>query len=198
MIAASTLPFTFKEANMKRFPILLMVVAAIALMASCVGNEVEDKYKDWRNDNTEWFNRQINRTDASGKSYYQLVTASWDPSARVLIHWFNDTMLTRNNLKPLFTSTVDVKYRGRLYDSTPFDSSYLSTSPADSIFRTALNGGIIEGWPLALTHMHVGDSCEVVIPYQQGYGTSSSGIIKPFSMLIFNLKLVSIYGYETH
>ncbi|MBR5728363.1 MAG: FKBP-type peptidyl-prolyl cis-trans isomerase, partial [Muribaculaceae bacterium] len=98
----------------------------------------------------------------------------------------------------LYSSTVDLKYRGMLYDATPFDSSYLSTSPADSIVRLQVgNSGLIEGWSLGLMQMHVGDSCRIVIPYNLGYGSYEQGsVIKPFSMLVFDIKLQDIYAYE--
>ena len=49
--------------------------------------------------------------------------------------------------------------------------------------------------------MHVGDSAQIVIPYQQAYGSTGSMrngiyVIKPFSTLVFNLKLVDIPYYE--
>ena len=44
--------------------------------------------------------------------------------------------------------------------------------------------------------MNVGDSVEIIIPYNMGYGGSQTGIIKPYSTLIFNLKLVDIPYYE--
>ena len=107
-------------------------------------------------------------------------------------------MLTRNNLKPLITSTVDVKYHLSTYDGNPVDSSYYMTSPADSIYRSVLNQNV-EGWMIALTRMHVGDSCTVIIPYQQGYGsTKKSDNLLPFSNLIFDVKLVDIYKYQAN
>ena len=169
-----------------------MVVVAITMLESCLGENVYDQYKDWRESNDKWYQQQA----SSGR--YTLLTASWDPSAQVLIRWHNDTMLTRNNLKPLITSTVDVKYHLSTYDGNPVDSSYYMTSPADSIYRSVLNQNV-EGWMIALTRMHVGDSCTVIIPYQQGYGsTKKSDNLLPFSNLIFDVKLVDIYKYQAN
>lgn len=174
----------------------LLTIIALALLvatalSSCLKSSVEDEYKDWRKANEQWFDQQ-----ASNTSYYKTVVAPWDPNGKVLIHWYNDTMLTRDNLKPLYTSITDVKYRGMLYDNTPFDSSYLRTSPADSIFRMGVNT-VVEGWSLALMQMHVGDSCRVVLPYSMGYGSYQRGaVIKPFSTLVFDIKLQDIYAYE--
>ena len=176
----------------KFFYTVIMAIVTVTMLDSCLGKSVEDEYKDWREKNDAWFQQQI----SSGQ--YTLLTAPWDPSARALIRWHNDTMLTKDNLKPLITSTTDVKYRLTLYDGTPVDSSYYLTSPADSIYRSVVNQNV-EGWMIALTHMHVGDSCTVIIPYQQGYGsTKKSDDLVPYSNLIFNMKLVDIYKYRAN
>ena len=175
----------------KFFYTVILAIVALTMLDSCLGKSVYDEYKDWREANDEWYGRQV----ASGQ--YTTVIAHWDPSAQVLMRWHNDTMLTKDNLKPLVTSTVDVKYRLRLYDDTAMDSSYLITSPADSIYRAMISSNV-EGWMIALTHMHVGDSCIVVIPYHQGYGSTMKGDIKPYSNLIFDLKLVDIYKYKAN
>ncbi len=178
-----------------------MLVATAMGVTSCLGNGVEDEYKDWREKNQNWFNEQQIKLDDKGKLYYTVVTAPWDPNAKVLVHWFNDRELTKDNLAPLYSSTVDVKYKGCLYNNTPFDSSFLSTTPADSISRFTIGntskGGVIEGWGIALPQMHVGDSCRIVINYPQGYGAYSiNELIKPYSVLQFDVKLVDIYKYE--
>ncbi|MBR6249256.1 MAG: FKBP-type peptidyl-prolyl cis-trans isomerase [Muribaculaceae bacterium] len=185
---------------MKKLLYTCMLVGALAMMTSCLGStNVEDEYKEWREANDRWYTEQALLTDpATGMKYYKQVTAVWDPAATVLIHWFNDTTLNRGNLRPLYSSTVDVKYRGMTKDATPFDSSYLRTTPADSVLRCQLNNGVIEGWALALTHMRVGDSCRVVIPYALGYGAyKRSNVVLPYTALVFDMKLVDIYGYET-
>ncbi len=176
---------------MKRFLYMaILALLAVISLNSCLGKGVFDEYKDWRESNDEWFDKQV----ASGQ--YTMLVAPWDPSARTLIRWHNDTALTRDNLKPLITSTVDVKYRLTLYDGTEVDSSYGNVVPADSIYRSVINQNV-EGWMIALTRMHVGDSCTIVVPYHQGYGSSKrSDILVPFSNLIFEVKLVDIYKYK--
>ena len=176
----------------KFFYTVIMAAMAITMLNSCLGKAVEDEYKDWRQNNDAWFQQQA----ASGQ--YTMYTAPWDPSAKTLIRWHNDTMLTKGNLKPLISSTVDVKYHLSLYNGTPVDSSYYMTNPADSIYRSIVSQNV-EGWMIALTHMHVGDSCTVIIPYQQGYGsTKKSDELLPYSNLVFNMKLVDIYKYKAN
>lgn len=182
---------------MRKLPFFILFTIVISMLTSCLGDDTWGEYSDWRNANLKWLSTQANLKNADGSKYYELETSSWDTTGQVLIHWFNDTNLTKNNLKPLYSSTVDVKYRGRLYNDTVFDSSYTRTTPADSLFRCTLNSGVILGWGLALTRMHIGDSCRVVIPYSMGYGSQSSGKIKPYSALLFDIKLVAIPFYET-
>ncbi len=180
---------------MKKFPIILSLGVFLACAVSCGtggdDSDTWDDYKDWREANEAWLDEQAAITNADGSAYYERVAPDWNPSAYVLMHWFNDRSLTAGNLKPYSTSTVDVKYYGRLYNDEPFDSSYAQTSYGDSIYRTQLSN-VITGWMIAVTQMSVGDSVEVLIPYQQGYNASSSGVIKPYSALKFGIKLVDI------
>ena len=181
---------------MKRFPLIcLLVCTATVLLTSCLGENKVDN--TWRKANEAFYEQQKQRKNSDGSNYFKAVTAAWDSSAQVLVHWHNDTNLTKNNLKPLYTSTVDVKYKLNLYNGAPLDSSYKRTTPADSIFRTKLtSGSVIAGWAVALTNMHVGDSCEVVIPQSMGYGPTTFGGVKGFSTLVFNIKRVDIAAYE--
>lgn len=150
------------------------------------------EYEKWRDLNTEFFDEQKYSVDDNGHPYYSTVIAQWNPGAEILIHYFNDRSLTVGNLKPLLTSTVDVKYRGMLCTGVAFDSSYLRT---DSIFRTRLSN-TIEGWWIALCNMNVGDSARVIIPYGVAYKGTGQGSIPPYSTLVFDVKLVDIPYYE--
>ena len=182
---------------MKKFPFFLLTLLALVVAAtSCLDDDEKtlNKYADWYDANVKWYEEQAALTQ-DGKSYYTRVTAPWDPAAEVLIHWYNDTSKTHNNLKPLYSSMVDVKYHLSLYNGTAIDSSYLRTSPADSVYRCRLTS-VVQGWAIALPRMHIGDSCCVVLPYNVGYGSTGSSGINPYSTLKFNIKLVGIYKYE--
>lgn len=180
---------------MKKFPLILLLMSVLGgVLTSCFKDNDEDLNSDWAQNNIKWYEAQAALTEG-GVKYYTPITAVWDPAAEVLMHWFNDTSKTKGNLKPLYSSQVDVKYHLSLYDGTAVDSSYLSTLPADSIFRTRLNS-VVEGWAIALTHMHIGDSCRVIVPYNVGYGSSAYNSIKPYSTLQFDIKLVGIPAYE--
>lgn len=182
---------------MKKLPLFFIFSILFTFVSCNLDNGEWDKYEDWRKINENWFVEQQNRIDDNGSKYYTTLSPDWDITQSVLIHYFNDRKLTEGNLSPLYTSTVDVKYKGYLYNGEPFDSSYTKTAAyGDSIYRVQCNQ-VIQGWIVALEDMRVGDSCEVVIPHSMAYGAQESGIIKPYSALRFHIKLVDIPFYET-
>ena len=83
---------------------------------------------------------------------------------------------------------VTVHYRGTLLDKTEFDSSYRREEP------TAIQvDSVIDGWAEALQLMKEGDKWQLFISPELAYGERGMGArIPPNSLLIFELKLVSI------
>ncbi len=184
---------------MKKFPLLFLIllIAVPVLLPGCSDddNASLESYREWIKENSDWIKTLEYKRDEAGDPLYEKVIPDYNNGTYILMRWLTDREATRDNLTPYWTSTVDVKYYGELCDGTPFDSSYLSVSPADSIFRTRLNT-VIQGWSIALQQMHVGDSCEVIIPFDAAYGISGSGSIPPYSNLKFGIKLVDIPYYE--
>lgn len=175
---------------------ILLIITSLLLTSAFVGcsdNETTtwEDYEEWRNLNIKYVEEQA-AIEIDGKGYYTRIVPQWNPGVYILIHYFNERGIVPGALTPLSTSYVSVKYKGMLYDGTPFDSSYLNT---DSIFTTSLSG-VITGWQIALQNMQVGDSVDVILPYQVGYGVSGSQRIPPYSTLKFGIKLVDIPYYE--
>ncbi|MEZ3576346.1 MAG: FKBP-type peptidyl-prolyl cis-trans isomerase [Muribaculaceae bacterium] len=178
--------------------LLAFIAAGIALMCSCADDDKTtwEEYTEWRDLNSAWLEEMQQRKNADGTPYYTTVVPDWNPGSFVLMHYFNDRAETEGRLSPLYNSTVDVRYRLHLCDGTGIDSSDNQTQyGAKGIFRTALNN-TIQGWCVALPRMRCGDSAEVIVPYGLGYGASTSGNIKPYSTLRFNIRLVDIPFYE--
>ena len=88
---------------------------------------------------------------------------------------------------PTSTDVAKVNYRGTLIDGTEFDSSYSGNVPAE--FGVTQ---VIPGWTEALLLMPVGSKWELYVPQELAYGSADRGIIKPFSMLIFEIELLDI------
>lgn len=178
---------------MRKLLFCAAIVAAVTIgFQSCTDNNSWDEYEKWRKANNEWYNEQLNRLNPDGSKYYSLLQPEWYPQSGVLIHYFNDRSLTAGNLQPMLTSTVSVKYHGRLYNDAGFDST---TVGSDSV-RTFQLTGVIAGWQIAITQMHVGDSVEIIVPYAQGYGYTGNGSIPPYSALKFNIGLKGVPAYE--
>ena len=174
-----------------------MAVLAIGLSFVACDNDDDDVKAiiQWRNSNNAWLAEMQSLKNSDGTPYYNMIVPRWDPSSFVLIHYFNERTTDPNALKPLYTSTVDVRYDLHLYNGTPCDSSALQTQYGPGIYRAQLNS-LIDGWAAAVCDMNVGDTAEVIIPYALGYGSVSSGSVPAYSNLRFNLRLVDIYRYE--
>ena len=94
-----------------------------------------------------------------------------------------------NGAMPKDTSMVKVNYEGKTIDGKVFDSSYKRGEPI-----SLRANQVIKGWTEALVHMPAGSVWEVYIPQQLAYGERNQGQIKPFSVLIFKIELLSIGG----
>jgi len=185
---------------MKKLPLLILLLSVLAAVSACNSDEdksenVWTRYKDWRNANTEYFARMRDSIGPDGKLFYETYFPSWNPGAEILIHYFNDRAETASKLQPLLTSTCAVRYIGHLYNGVPFDSTYTMTKYGPGVTYLTPQR-VVQGMAIALMDMHVGDTCEIVIPYQLGYGAQTQGIILPYSAMRFNLRLTDIPYYE--
>jgi len=90
---------------------------------------------------------------------------------------------------PTQDDMVSIHYKGMLIDSTIFDSSYERGQPL-----TFAVSGVIPGFTEALQLMTVGSKYRVWIPSELGYGPNGNprGGIKPYSVLVFEIELLSI------
>lgn len=89
---------------------------------------------------------------------------------------------------------VTVHYRGLFPYGEEFDSSYSRGQPA-----TFPSDRLIRGWVEALPLMRVGETWELYIPPDLGYGSRGTpgGPIGPNQALVFQLELVGLPGAET-
>lgn len=171
-----------------RFQKLLPLVALPAfILCSCNLDGDFVSYDDWREENDRY-------TEAVDVSEFPPYAPDWAPLNTVYIKWHNDRSKTAANIVPISTSTVNVKYELEDINGKILGNSY-SASTGDSIYRTTPNSNIIGFWE-TVTAMHVGDSVTVIIPYQSAYGDQTRGNIKPYSNLIYRIKLKSVEDYD--
>lgn len=90
---------------------------------------------------------------------------------------------------PTVRDVVRLHYRGTLTDGTEFDSSYASGRPATFPLR-----GLIPAWQMAVPQMGVGDTIELAVPADLGYGPRGGGPIPGGATLFFTIELLDIVG----
>ncbi len=81
---------------------------------------------------------------------------------------------------------VEIEYTGTLTNGTQFDSNV--GNPAK---MPAGVGYFVPGFDAAVCAMSVGSEWEVYIPSDQAYGAQERGNIKPYSTLVFRIKVLS-------
>ena len=90
---------------------------------------------------------------------------------------------------PTVQDTVTLHYAGTLIDGTEFDSSYTRGQPA-----TFPLGSLIRAWQLAVPQMGIGDTIEIALPADLGYGPIGRGPIPGGATLLFKIELLAIAG----
>lgn len=173
----------------------LLCLPLAAGFSSCLGNDDEEDYTQWRQQNEKYINSAERAVNADGSPEFQKIVPSWASGTFSLIKWHNDRALTAANLSPLDNSTVNIKYETYDIEDNLLNSSNSMHQYGDSIYQTR-PCDMITGVRAVLPYMHIGDSVSLVMPYTAAYGTVKYGDIKPYSTLKFNIKLVSIPGYE--
>ncbi len=169
----------------------LVIIGGLCLLPSCMDDNDED-YSSWKQDNDKYVEQQAAMTNDDGTLFYERIVPDWSTGTSILIHWYNDRSATDNRIPPLFNSWTKVKYHVSLCDGTPVDSSYLRK---DSVYSSRPSSNIV-GWQVAVMNMCPGDSCRVIIPAKAAYGSAKNGLVKPYSALVYEMKLVDVTAYE--
>ncbi|MDC7683109.1 FKBP-type peptidyl-prolyl cis-trans isomerase [Asticcacaulis sp. BYS171W] len=102
---------------------------------------------------------------------YKVLTPASDPNAP----------------KPSVRDTVKVHYEGKTLDGNVFDSSFERGAPA----AFALDG-LVEAWKIAIPEMKKGETWELYVPAELGYGEAGMGPIPPNAVLVFKIQLIDI------
>lgn len=87
--------------------------------------------------------------------------------------------------RPTSTSNVTVDYTGYFLDGVVFDES-------DSNGISFELHQVIQGWTEGITYFKEGGDGILLIPYNLGYGESGRGTIPGGSVLIFDIRLISV------
>ncbi len=92
---------------------------------------------------------------------------------------------------PAVSDVVTLHYEGRLTDGTVFDSSYQRGEPATFPLRQ-----LIRAWQMAVPQMGVGDTIELAVPAELGYGMRGRGPIPGGATMFFKIELLEVLGKD--
>ena len=160
-------------------------------LTSCLGDDETIDYSDWRKLNDDYVTKMEALTE-NGEKVYTKITEDWAPQDFCLVKWHNDRKQTEKNLVAMSNSTVNIKYLMEDIDGNYISDSYSST---DSIYQSKPNQNILGMW-LAMVNLHEGDSVTLIIPSTSGYGELYRDPIKPYSTLVYHMKLMKVVKYD--
>lgn len=154
--------------KIKRLIYYLIPVCVLLLLLLFTYSCKSDEYEEWRIMNDNWYNRaKVAYADSVG---YQM-------SSSGLIYKIIEPGYQR---RPNDNSYVNVRCTGKFIDGKVFENS-------DSTWINMYIYGM--GWREALKLIQDGGHIKFIMPYSIGYGGTDSGIVPPYSALIFDVKL---------
>ena len=197
----------------KYIPLILLALIAPLAMSSCSEeDDIVDEFPNWQVTNeafvdhlTDSVNKLLAdnplRTDWKRlKSWSKLNSEAGTNADYILVKVLESSQET-NASKPLYTDSVAVHYQGRLLPSTSYAEGYVFDQSYYGNFNPELSrptkmklSDLIDGFVTAVLNMQRGDRWLVYIPYQLGYGASSSNSAVPsYSTLVFDIALADFY-----
>jgi FKBP-type peptidyl-prolyl cis-trans isomerase len=96
---------------------------------------------------------------------------------------------------PVRGDTVQVLYKGTLFDGTEFDKSTDKNNPFEFVLG---NNMIIEGWEECIPLLNKGSVARMVIPSDLGYGAKPYGKLPGYSSLVFEVEIMDVRPGKNH
>ena len=154
------------------------VLFAMLLATPAAAQEAPERSQD-----AAWHNRQFAALAALDPA------EGWRPLERGVL--WRRVKGDGSGQHPSITDRVRIHYAGRLIDGTEFDSSWARGEPA-----TFPLGRLIPGWQIAVPQMGVGDTIEIAVPPDAGYGPLGKGPIPGGAVLLFTIELFAVNPAE--
>ena len=192
--------------DLKYILLAVILFPIMGMVSSCSeDSDEEDEYANWqeRNESTisAWaannaYTKILTYTKTEG------VTPSLQNGDYIYVEKLESGSGTES---PIYTDTVRVAYRGRFIPTQSYPEGYVFDQSFLNSFSWQKSGvadfvcsGVVDGFATALMNMHVGDYWRVHIPYQLGYGATSSTSVKSYSDLVFEIALYDFWHPGEH
>lgn len=203
---------------LKNLKYLFLLMMSTFVLASCseTDEEGDSEYADWQAKNETAFAEILAKAKQEGEANNWYIYRKWSMDNQTANKDNNDNPITptykelEDNIvvqvlgqgegsavRPLYTDSVMVSYKGMLMNDYVFDSTFTGDYDVQKA-QTAnfLTSGLVDGFTTALMKMrHIGDHWMVTMPYTLGYGSqqSSDSNIPAYSMLKFEIVLKGCY-----
>ena len=155
----------------------ITLCAALAAASLALPANAQDQAQD-RTDDAAWHNQQQAALFAPiGVEGWYLLDGGV---------WFRRTGGDGTGPAPTVRDVVSVNYTGSFADGSTFDSN----EGRDPV--TFPLGRLVPGWQIAIPYMGVGDTAEIIVPAELGYGPRGAGPIPGGATLLFTIELLDI------
>ena len=162
----------------KAAPMKLSLLAACALAAFTLPAAAQQAAPEDPAQSSAWHNlQQSSLQAASGAEGYSLL----EGGVR-----FKRTTGNGTGGAPTVRDIVSVNYTGRFADGQVFDSN-VGREPA-----TFPLSRLIRAWQIAIPYMGIGDTAEIAVPMEVGYGPQGGGPIPGGATLFFTIELLDV------
>jgi FKBP-type peptidyl-prolyl cis-trans isomerase FkpA len=149
--------------------ILLIIIPALMVLNACKKKETVDYNAQNKSDIEKYVaDNNLNAQSTPSGLYYVIDKQGSGP-------------------KPTINSAVSVGYKGYLVDGSVFDETP-KNQPA-----TFKLSNVIKGWQEGIQLFNEGGSGLLLIPSSLGYGSNDRPGIPAYSVLIFEIDLVSVF-----
>lgn len=154
------------------------IILASALLAATVATPALAQQREDITQSSAWFNRQQS-------ALAELSAADGWTTLEGGVR-FRRTAGDGSGPAPTLRDVVNVHYSGSLTNGTVFDSTE-GRDPATFPLRQ-----LIRAWQIAIPYMGVGDTIEIALPAELGYGPRGAGPIPPGATLFFTIQLMDV------
>lgn len=183
-----------------------------SLFVACSESDDDpDEYEDWQIRNDIFFASLEDSLAQGNGAWKKLKSFAKNPSTSVgsnTDYIYYKVIKTgyeiADTVSPLYNDSVCVSYVGRQLPTTSYPEGYIFDSTVFGPYDLKTNATkkfkvsqLVDGFATAMLYMHRYDTWRIYIPYALGYGSTTSGSIRAYSTLIFDVTLYD-FAEEGH